>query len=59
MENRFHCCATCQHFSAEKKSSGGMYYHCVRLGFETKPTYTFNCWNPTETVKHLMKKEEG
>ncbi|KHF41769.1 hypothetical protein [Halalkalibacter okhensis] len=55
MTNRYHCCATCTHFGAEKKA-GRMQYHCVRLGFETKPVYKFNCWEPKEHVKKLMKK---
>ncbi|MFC7370233.1 hypothetical protein ACFQPF_00895 [Fictibacillus iocasae] len=51
----FHCCATCVHF-ASLKAKDGMRYHCVRLQYETKPEYTFNCWDPKENVKQLMKK---
>ena len=57
MKNRFHCCATCIHFAAEKKEKGGMAYRCVRLGYETKPFYTFTCWEPTVKVNQLMKKD--
>ncbi|GAE24843.1 hypothetical protein JCM9140_796 [Halalkalibacter wakoensis JCM 9140] len=59
MGKDFHCCATCKHFSAQKKESGGMSYHCVRLGYETKPAYTFTCWDPKEHVKKLMKKDKS
>ncbi|MFC0473398.1 hypothetical protein ACFFHM_23550 [Halalkalibacter kiskunsagensis] len=56
MTTRFHCCATCCHFAAEKKSGGGMRYYCERLGFETKTTYQFSCWDPKNHVKELMRK---
>ncbi|MDT8859868.1 hypothetical protein N0O92_06450 [Alkalihalobacillus sp. MEB130] len=57
MTKRYHCCATCMHFSAKKKTEGGMRYDCIRLGYETKPTYTFSCWDPKEHIKRLMEKE--
>ncbi|GIN85726.1 hypothetical protein J6TS2_21120 [Heyndrickxia sporothermodurans] len=57
-KNRFHVCATCIHFSAEKKVRG-MQYFCSRLGYETKPNYTFNCWSPKEHIKKLIAKEQG
>ncbi|MCM3763652.1 hypothetical protein M3234_01610 [Neobacillus niacini] len=53
----FHCCATCQHFRAEKKEDG-MKYYCSRLGYETKPNYQFNCWNPKENIIKLMNKTQ-
>lgn len=56
MRKRFHCCATCKHFLAKKKEERGMAYICVRLGYETKPTYVFSCWDPKENVKRLMEK---
>lgn len=49
----FHCCATCTNFVAEKNERG-MSYRCRRLGFETKSTYKFDCWDPTERVKKLI-----
>ncbi|WP_238941751.1 hypothetical protein [Bacillus sp. REN10] len=52
---RFHTCATCCHFRAIKGESG-MNYMCSRLGFATKPDYTFDCWDPKEQVKQLMEK---
>lgn len=52
----YHCCAACQHFKAERKQQG-MIYTCSRLGYETKPNYKFNCWNPKENIKRLMEKE--
>lgn len=54
--NRFHCCATCIHFSAERKN-GKMTYFCKRLGYETKTHYQFDCWTPKEKVRRLMEKE--
>lgn len=29
---------------------------CSRLGFATKPGYTFDCWDPKDQVKQLMEK---
>ncbi|ARK29463.1 hypothetical protein BkAM31D_06115 [Halalkalibacter krulwichiae] len=57
MKNRYHCCATCRHFAVLKKEGGGILYKCVRLGFETKTTYTFHCWDPKEHIRARMKKE--
>jgi hypothetical protein len=51
----FHCCATCKHFKTEKANKG-MKYFCLRLGYETKPNYQFNCWNPREEIKKLIQK---
>lgn len=58
MVSRFHCCATCKHFLAKKKEVRGMEYICVRLGYETKPTYMFTCWDPTEKARRLMEKRK-
>lgn len=49
MTSRYHCCATCKHFSAVKTEKG-MRYTCIRLGFETRPEYKFDCWNPREDI---------
>jgi len=54
---KFHCCATCTHFLAERKD-GKMNYYCKRLGYETKTHYQFYCWTPKEKVRNLMKKRE-
>ncbi|MDQ0337510.1 hypothetical protein J2S00_000280 [Caldalkalibacillus uzonensis] len=51
----FHCCATCIHFKVEKGHSH-ITYRCARLGYETKPAYQFNCWEPKENVRQLMTK---
>jgi hypothetical protein len=51
----FHCCATCSHFNAERKSDS-MIYYCSRLGFETKTNYKFNCWSPKKSIIDLMDK---
>ncbi|MFS0863319.1 hypothetical protein AB3M96_11450 [Fredinandcohnia sp. 179-A 10B2 NHS] len=53
---RFHACATCVNFKAEKIDSK-MNYSCIRLGYETKPEYQFNCWDPKEHIRKLMKKQ--
>ncbi|MFD1708040.1 hypothetical protein ACFSCZ_15045 [Siminovitchia sediminis] len=54
--NRYHCCATCIHFRAERVD-GKMRYMCKRLGYETKTHYKFNCWTPKEKVRRLMEKQ--
>ena len=54
----FHACSTCVNFLAIKKDIG-MRYFCDRLGYETKPNYKFNCWEPKEHVKKLMDKRIG
>ncbi len=53
--NRFHACATCQHYQVIKLDSHTI-YRCSRLGYETKPHFKFNCWQPKEKVLQLMKK---
>lgn len=54
MMKDYHCCATCQHFKAEKKEKN-MHYFCSRLRYETKTHYKFNCWTPKEHIKKLMR----
>lgn len=55
-ENRYHCCATCEHFRVEKREQG-VIYRCSRLGYDTRPDWQFQCWTPREQIKRLMKKE--
>lgn len=50
----YHCCATCKHFTVKKKPDG-MFYYCNRLGYETKTTYKFNCWDPKDNIKKLIR----
>ncbi|CAM3993078.1 hypothetical protein [Alkalicoccus chagannorensis] len=57
MENRYHCCATCEHFHAAK-GDAGMVYHCIRLGYETRPEYKFNCWEPREAIRKKLAEEQ-
>jgi len=54
--SRFHACATCIHFHAFRMD-GNMKYKCERLGYDTKPSYQFNCWTPKEHVLRLIEKE--
>jgi len=54
--NRFHACATCQHYQVIKLPDRNV-YRCSRLGFETKPHFAFNCWQPKDKVLQLMKKQ--
>ncbi|RDI43050.1 hypothetical protein [Falsibacillus pallidus] len=54
-KNPYHVCASCIHFEASKVN-GHMKYYCKRLGYETKPDYVFNCWDPKKKVKDLMIK---
>ena len=56
LTNRFHACATCIHYKVIKEDKK-ITYQCSRLGYETNPKYQFHCWQPTEVVKQLMKKE--
>lgn len=55
MKSSYHACATCIHFLA-KRIEGEMKYFCGRLGYETKTTHQFNCWEPKAKVIELMKK---
>lgn len=55
LHNRYHCCATCRHFAIDKTDERNIPY-CARLGYETKPDYQFNCWDPKERVKQAMNK---
>ncbi|WP_236560891.1 hypothetical protein [Pontibacillus sp. HMF3514] len=52
----YHCCATCIHFKVERTEEGVKRF-CSRLGYETDPTWKFNCWTPKENVKKLIEKE--
>nr|WP_270182500.1 hypothetical protein [Alkalihalobacillus sp. CinArs1] len=53
--SKYHCCATCIHFEIVKNPRTS--YRCKRLGFETKPTYRFDCWEPKDVVKKRIKKD--
>ncbi|WP_099362791.1 hypothetical protein [Fredinandcohnia onubensis] len=55
-KSKYHACATCVHFVAERKG-GKMIYSCARLGYDTKPAYKFNCWTPKPHIVKLMKTE--
>ncbi|NJP38930.1 hypothetical protein [Alkalicoccus luteus] len=57
MNSRYHCCATCRHFYAEK-TKNGMAYTCVRLGYVTKPNYQFSCWDPRSDIRTKMENEQ-
>ncbi|PAD68105.1 hypothetical protein CHH83_15520 [Bacillus sp. 7586-K] len=57
-KDAYHVCATCIHFRAFRSNSK-MKYICNRLLYETKPSYSFSCWEPKEHVKKLMKKRGG
>jgi hypothetical protein len=54
--SRFHCCATCRHYTIQK-TPAGTDTRCSRLQYETKPTYRFDCWDPKDTVRKLMEQE--
>ncbi|WP_299093202.1 hypothetical protein [uncultured Metabacillus sp.] len=51
----YQVCATCIHFEA-LKIDRKMKYLCRRLKYETKPNYSFQCWDPKDHVIRLMKK---
>lgn len=52
----FKVCSTCLNFTIVQ-SEGERTFYCSRLGYETKPHYAFNCWDPKPKVKQLMKKQ--
>lgn len=56
-EQKYKVCATCIHFEAIKTECG-MKYRCKRLGFDTKPSYSFDCWDPKPHVIELMEKRK-
>ncbi|WP_316246606.1 hypothetical protein [Sutcliffiella horikoshii] len=55
--NRFQACATCKHYQVLKLNTRTV-YRCSRLGFDTKPHYKFDCWQPKDNIIQLMKKEQ-
>nr|WP_074954264.1 hypothetical protein [Alicyclobacillus macrosporangiidus] len=55
-QTRYHCCASCVHFRAERRPSGVRTF-CQRLGYDTKPAYRFDCWRPKERVRRRMERE--
>ena len=57
-EQIYKVCATCINFEAIKTESG-MKYRCKRLGFDTKPSHSFDCWDPKPHVKKLMEKRKN
>jgi hypothetical protein len=54
-DKNFKCCATCINFEINKSQSR-VAYRCNRLGFDTKPSYSFDCWTPKPQVIALMEK---
>jgi len=55
--NPFHVCATCINFEILRTKERKI-IRCKRLGYETNPKYTFNCWEPKPQVKKLMEKRQ-
>lgn len=53
----FKVCSTCVNFTI-KEIDGERYFYCGRLGYETKPHYSFNCWDPKPKVRKFMEKRE-
>lgn len=58
-EQKYHCCATCRWFHIEKDPGQPSVKSCIRLGFETKPHYQFNCWDPREDIKKRIAEESS
>lgn len=56
----FKVCSTCINFKIRKTTTGNI-FQCSRLGYETKPHYSFSCWDPKPKVKRMMEEweEEG
>ena len=57
-QQEYKVCATCINFDATK-TNGGMKYRCLRLGFDTKPSYSFDCWDPKPHVIKLMETRKS
>lgn len=57
MPKDYHCCATCRHFSIRRKEDR-VEIRCARLGYQTKTSYQFNCWNPREDIRQRMQNED-
>lgn len=57
MAKDYHCCATCVHFRALRRDSGPMAV-CSRLGYQTKSSYRFNCWQPRPDIVAKMRQAE-
>ncbi len=55
--NKYHCCATCIHFKSERVD-GRIITICVRLEYQTRPEYRFNCWNPKSSIRAKMQAEK-
>lgn len=53
----YHCCATCKWFVVEKEPNRRVSYRCSRLGYETKPAYQFNCWEPKEQIRQKIQQQ--
>ncbi|TCP24883.1 hypothetical protein EV207_12356 [Scopulibacillus darangshiensis] len=54
--DHYHCCASCRHFRIQT-GEGKRVTMCSRLGYETKPGYQFNCWDPKPRVKRAMERK--
>ncbi|MFC7393869.1 hypothetical protein [Scopulibacillus cellulosilyticus] len=54
--DHYHCCASCRHFRIRSKD-GGKISVCSRLGYETKPFYKFNCWDPKPRVQQALENK--
>jgi len=50
-------CSTCINFKIERMNGENRFF-CRRLGYETKPYYSFNCWDPKPKVRKLMERLE-
>nr|WP_233096225.1 hypothetical protein [Alicyclobacillus sp. SO9] len=57
--SRYHCCASCVYFRSERRDRGELLMYCSRLGYDTKPSYQFNCWTPKERVRERILKDEA
>mgnify|MGYP001260788705 CR=1 FL=1 len=54
--NRNDFVITTKCYAYDKKTAEERKFYCGRLGYETKPHYSFNCWDPKPKVKRLMEK---
>lgn len=57
---KYHCCASCIHFRAIRHHAQAVQTYCQRLGYDTKPSYQFECWvvKPQVRKKYVSQCEQ-
>ena len=50
----YHHCASCRHFGFRQEGEKNIPF-CTRLGYDTKPKFQFDCWDPKERVRKQLQ----